>query len=64
MRSRRLAAARLLRTARLRRTLGTILISLGLLVWVIAVLPLISEPSLGVISGGVLVMGGVVLITI
>jgi hypothetical protein len=65
MRSRRAAAARLQRTARPRRALGTILIFLGMLLWVIATLSFIPfKPPLGVISGGVLVVGGIVLITI
>jgi uncharacterized membrane protein len=63
--SRRLTAAWLQRIARLRRILGTILILLGILLWVTATLSLIPfEPSLGVISGGVLVVGGVFLIAI
>jgi hypothetical protein len=63
MRSRRLAAARLRKTARPRRALGTILVLLGMLLWVIAALSLIPfMPFLGVISGGALVVGGVILI--
>jgi len=63
MRSRRLAAARLLRTARFRRAGGTILVLLGTLLWVIAILsPIPFEPSLWVISGGALVVGGIILI--
>lgn len=65
MLSRRLTAAWLQRTARSRRILGTILILLGIFLWVTAILSLISfEPSLGVISGEMLVVGGVVLIAI
>ena len=63
MRSRRLAAARLRRTARLRRAGGTILVLVGMLLWVIAILsPIPFEPSLWVISGGALVVGGIILI--
>jgi uncharacterized membrane protein len=63
MRSRRAVAARLQRTARSRKVTGTILIILGIVLWVAATLSLIRfEPSLGVISSGVLVAGGVVLI--
>jgi hypothetical protein len=51
------------RTARPRRALGTILVLLGMLLWMIATLSLIPfEPSLGIISGGMLVVGGVILI--
>jgi uncharacterized membrane protein len=65
MRSRRAVVARLQRTARSRKVIGTTLILLGILLWVTATLSLIRfEQSLGVISGGVLVVGGVVLITI
>jgi hypothetical protein len=64
MRSRRLAAARLRKTARLRRTLGTILVLLGVLLWVTAIFSLIPfKPSLGVIFGGALVTGGIILIS-
>jgi hypothetical protein len=63
MRSRRLAAARLRKTARLRRLLGTILVLLGVLLWVTATLSLIPfKPFLGVIFGGALVVGGTFLI--
>jgi hypothetical protein len=63
MRSRRLAAARLRKTARPRRALGTILVLLGMLLWVIAALSSVPlEGSLGVISGGALVAGGIILI--
>ena len=64
MRSRRQAAARLRRTARPRRALGMILILLGMLLWVIATLSLTPfKPSLGVVFGGALVVGGIILIT-
>ena len=64
MRSRRLAAARLQRTARRRRAIGAILILLGMLLWVIAPLSLqLFNSFLGAIFGGVLVGGGVFLIT-
>ena len=63
MRSRRLAAARLRITARLRRILGTILVILGMILWVVSALSLIPfEPSLGVIFGAALVAGGIVVI--
>lgn len=64
IRSRRQAAARLRRTARPRRALGIILILLGMLLWVIATLSLTPfKPSLGVVFGGALVVGGIILIT-
>jgi hypothetical protein len=63
MKSRHLAAARLRKTARLRRALGTILVVLGVLLWTIATLSLIPfKPSLGVIFGGALAVGGIILI--
>ena len=50
-------------TARPRRALGTILVLSGMLPWVIATLSLIPvEASLGAISGGALVVGGIMLI--
>jgi uncharacterized membrane protein HdeD (DUF308 family) len=64
MRSRRLAAARLRRTARLRRAIGAILILLGMLVFVIAFLSRVPlNAYLEVIVGGVLAVVGVFLIT-
>jgi hypothetical protein len=65
MRSRRVRAERSLRTARSRRTTGTILIALGVVAWPIAALLLPPfERSLGIIAGGALVAGGITLITI
>jgi hypothetical protein len=63
--SRHRAVSRLRLTGRPRRALGTILVLSGMLLWVIATLSLISvEASLGVISGGTLVVGGIVLIAL
>jgi hypothetical protein len=62
--SRRMAS-RFRLTARPRRVLGTILISLGVLLGVIAVTLPLTAPfaSLGVVFGGVLVVGGIILIS-
>jgi len=62
MRSRHLAAERWLRTARPRRILGIVLVVVGMLLWGIAVIPSPLGGSLGVISGGALVAGGIILI--
>ena len=63
MRSRRLTAEKLKRIARPLRIMGIILILLGLFLWVTAALSLIPLPPFGVIFGGVLVAGGITLIT-
>jgi hypothetical protein len=63
MRSRRVAAERLRRTARPRRILGTILIALGMIAWVTAAILPPHERFLGIIAGGALVVGGIILIT-
>lgn len=63
MRSRRGRAERSLRTARPRRTTGTILIALGVIAWPIAALLPPLERSLGIIAGGALVASGITLIT-
>jgi len=62
MRSRRQAAERLLRTARPHRILGITLVLFGMFLWLIAVIPSPLRGSLGVISGGALVAGGIILI--
>ena len=63
MRSRRGAAARWAKTARLRRSVAVCLLLLGMLLWLVAALSLVPfTPALGVIAGGVMVVAGVILI--
>ena len=63
--SRRMASRFRLTTRPRRVVLGTILISLGMLLWVIAVTLPLTAPfgSLGVVFGGALVVGGIILIS-
>lgn len=66
MLSRRIMAAWLYKTTRSRRVLGIILVSSGLLLWVIAALMPIAllEKSIGVVFGGAVVMIGLILIVL
>lgn len=64
MRSRRAAAARWARTARLRRIVAGVLVPVGVLLWLVAAMSLAPfPPALAVVAGGVIVVAGIVLIT-
>jgi uncharacterized protein YjeT (DUF2065 family) len=63
MRSRRAVAKRLLKTARPRRIIGTVLVVLGTIAWVSAIFLPVRERSLAIIFGGASVAAGIILIT-